>query len=359
MGLKLLNGCVIGLLLFCCLGADKLLVAQQQNTSNVQPPPEKTEAVGSPALHVQMQDRSQSEMRLGDYLTLHVQNLAEWTKAGNSPWNLILFLNNRPMKGIHPSDVNEQAEYVEFRLERKGENDETWDQLMERGKNWDWCKVSRILQASTGLDNGYAVASEAQFRMVFLSRFAFLLIAVIIGGSFCVLLFVGRKTPLLKDDPAGPYSLARTQMALWSWLTIDAYLYLYVLSQDPAVDIPASILGLMGISATTYVAAAMVDRSMDPASGKAAPEPSKGFFQDIFGGKQLSLHRLQMIGWTVALAFVFVIQVVRTLSIPDFNPTLLGLMGLSAGTYVGFKIPEKQSQKPDQGAKAEGAAAGG
>jgi hypothetical protein len=31
------------------------------------------------------------------------------------------------------------------------------------------------------------------------------------------------------------------------------------------------------------------------------------------------------------------------LSIPDFNPTLLGLLGMSAGTYVGFKFPENKS----------------
>jgi hypothetical protein len=24
---------------------------------------------------------------------------------------------------------------------------------------------------------------------------------------------------------------------------------------------------------------------------------------------------------------------------PDFNSTVLGLMGISAGTYIGFKIP--------------------
>jgi hypothetical protein len=27
---------------------------------------------------------------------------------------------------------------------------------------------------------------------------------------------------------------------------------------------------------------------------------------------------------------------------PQFNPTLLGLMGISSGTYLGFKVPESR-----------------
>ena len=64
---------------------------------------------------------------------------------------------------------------------------------------------------------------------------------------------------------------------------------------------------------------------------------------DISGGEGVSLHRVQIIGWTVVLVFVFTVQVFTKLSIPDFNPTLLGLLGLSAGTYVGFKFPENQT----------------
>jgi hypothetical protein len=33
----------------------------------------------------------------------------------------------------------------------------------------------------------------------------------------------------------------------------------------------------------------------------------------------------------------------RFLAMPDFDPTLLGLMGISSGTYIGFKFPEKKS----------------
>lgn len=196
--------------------------------------------------------------------------------------------------------------------------------------------------------------SYAAFEMVFLPRswLLFILAATIL--SFALLLILGRKSALLKSAAGGPFSLARTQMALWSWLTLNAYLYLTALNHDPAVEIPVSVLGLLGISATTYVAAAMVDRG----STSGPPEPSRGFFRDIAGGTNVSLHRLQMIGWTLVLAIAFIAQVLNRLSIPDFNPTLLGLMGLSAGTYVGFKFPENQASKPGESAKTAAASAG-
>jgi hypothetical protein len=53
-----------------------------------------------------------------------------------------------------------------------------------------------------------------------------------------------------------------------------------------------------------------------------------------------SLARFQMAVWTVVLGFVFVVAVYNTLAMPDFSATLLGLTGISAGTYVGFKIPD-------------------
>jgi len=37
---------------------------------------------------------------------LRVANLADWTAQGNSPWDLILFLNGRPFPGLHPISID-------------------------------------------------------------------------------------------------------------------------------------------------------------------------------------------------------------------------------------------------------------
>jgi hypothetical protein len=36
---------------------------------------------------------------------------------------------------------------------------------------------------------------------------------------------------------------------------------------------------------------------------------------------------------------VFLYTVWNDLAMPDFDPVLLGLLGISNGTYVGFKLP--------------------
>jgi hypothetical protein len=50
-----------------------------------------------------------------------------------------------------------------------------------------------------------------------------------------------------------------------------------------------------------------------------------------------------MVVWTVVLTLIFVHEVYATLSMPQFSDTLLTLMGISSGTYVALKIPEKKS----------------
>jgi hypothetical protein len=54
----------------------------------------------------------------------------------------------------------------------------------------------------------------------------------------------------------------------------------------------------------------------------------------------ISLHRFQMMVWTLVLGIIFVASVVYTLGMPTFGGTLLAIMGISGGTYLGFEFPE-------------------
>ena len=53
--------------------------------------------------------------------------------------------------------------------------------------------------------------------------------------------------------------------------------------------------------------------------------------------------RLQIFVWTIVLLIIFVRSVYDQLAMPDFSATLLGLMGISGGTYLGFKFPDQKS----------------
>jgi hypothetical protein len=82
---------------------------------------------------------------------------------------------------------------------------------------------------------------------------------------------------------------------------------------------------------------------IDELKNKAEPVPSGGFLQDLLGDDEgVSFHRFQMFAWTLVLTVIFVNTVYDGLSMPDFDATLLGLMGISGGTYIGFKLPAQQ-----------------
>ena len=73
-------------------------------------------------------------------------------------------------------------------------------------------------------------------------------------------------------------------------------------------------------------------------------KPWKVVMYDLLGDKEsISFHRFQIFVWTIVLGFIFVIQVNNDLTMPEFSGTLLGLMGISAGTFIGFKLPDQKS----------------
>ncbi len=66
---------------------------------------------------------------------------------------------------------------------------------------------------------------------------------------------------------------------------------------------------------------------------------SRGFLADLlYDGDHVSLHRFQIVVWTLILGGLFTFSVMYNLSMPEFGTELLALMGISSGTYLGFKF---------------------
>jgi hypothetical protein len=198
-----------------------------------------------------------------------------------------------------------------------------------------------------------------------------------------------------------PYSLGRWQMAFWFTLIFATFIALYVLMVDYHTISPQA-LALMGVSGLTGISSIavdiikdtpadaanralralgfnqhddvertrqeIVDRQRQIAPGlpplqlqtlndeirdrqsrlqtyqeRIAPFVTAGWYRDLTtdlnGG---ALHRVQIVAWTLVLGVVFVIGVYIDLAMPQFDTTLLALMGLSSAGYVGFKYPEAQ-----------------
>jgi hypothetical protein len=87
---------------------------------------------------------------------------------------------------------------------------------------------------------------------------------------------------------------------------------------------------------------ALINPQLDQLTASADAAVSKGFIRDILrDASGYSFHRFQIFAWTIVLGIIFVSSVYNNLTMPEFSATLLGLMGLSSGTYIGFKFPEK------------------
>ena len=152
-----------------------------------------------------------------------------------------------------------------------------------------------------------------------------------------------------------------------------SFLFIWLITNAYDILTP-SILALIGISGGTSLSAAVIDNSKkqdlinetkelqvrhnDPQTGdmekkqlmdkirgnikQLMPQSSHGFFKDLLEDVNgISFHRLQMLVWTFVLGILFIYTVCKRLSMPDFDTMLLALQGLTAGTYLGFKFPEK------------------
>jgi hypothetical protein len=339
-------------------------------------------------------------------LTVKCSGLKEWAQA-HDPAKLLLYLDGTAMTGLVPKidRTNAKGNCLYFRLERisgsenKNANSKAWDALLSRpkgfGKNGD-------VRVTVGPETGIPFESDQTARLEALDVNWFIAYAIGFGVLLVGMIWLGRSSNLLRDsggsiasDKHWPYSLARCQMAFWFFLIVAAYAFIFMVTG--AVDtLTGSVLALMGISASTGLAAVAVDNSkrsqaqaeldklniekatleaQKAAATTASPfpadrearlrqlngepgidgliaqqttllvrKPSEWFVKDILSDADgISFHRLQIAVWTIVLGIIFGISVYNVLSMPTFSAELLALLGISGGTYIGFKFPEKLS----------------
>jgi hypothetical protein len=103
---------------------------------------------------------------------------------------------------------------------------------------------------------------------------------------------------------------------------------------------------LLGISVGTTAGASVIDNSQTDRPQHQSL-PSQGFWKDILSDASgISIHRFQMVVWTIVFGVVFIALVVREVGFPHFEPNVLLLMGISSGTYLLLKNGE--NKKPEK-----------
>lgn len=337
---------------------------------------------------------------LTDYVTVHVCNLDEFlAESERQQQPVSLYLEGVDTKNP-PVGVNREEQTLTFVADRNEDNKQYW-------RLWLYDPINephQELRVSVGrggerpLPRVNGANMKVRLDKVWFNWFTGLLIAFMIAVVLGVFL-AGRYTDMLRDGPSlGPirqtYSLARTQMAWWFVLILLAYVFVWLITGDRDT-IPASLLGLMGISAATAVAAVAISPGTTPraealrasieadiasidaslarieaqravtpdlmplldkkrdeqqrarnaltvrAASLTSVVPTRGFGRDLVcddrGG--VTLDRVQIAVWTLILGLIFISSVTLELTMPEFSGTLLALMGISSGTYIGFQMP--------------------
>ncbi len=339
---------------------------------------------------------------LGQPITVSVKGLNGWSKQkGNDVRSLRLYLAGQMLPKQQPSLISLSQEYVNFILRpdmSDSEDRRRWTLILQEARRQYEGSIPISVGPSSSLQ---PFDSEGFIRLQVYPRYTPLVVGLLVA-LFLALIALGYRSELLRDttgdkpDPPArsPLSLGRVQMAWWFYLVIAAYLYLWLVTEQTNMVTP-SVLALIGISAGTGLAAVFVDQqkqtdaatkrtalviqqsslqsriadlvAASPIAGSAldtelqdkktklgevnatlttlppppAPAISHGFLDLLRDGDGVSFHRFQIVVWTIVFGIVFVRAVLMTLTMPEFDSTLLGLMGLSSGTYVGFKFPEK------------------
>ncbi|MGE4560266.1 MAG: hypothetical protein AB7E77_08695 [Desulfobulbus sp.] len=240
---------------------------------------------------------------------------------------------------------------VSFQLRRQSQQEENrtaWDTLFAKQHG----SYTMVLPMALSIDQALPVEvrSIPSFRFAVVSENAARITNAVCLLVFAVLYFLLVRSPsALRESRNGVYSLGKSQMAFWGLLVLLSFLGLWVLTGSME-RIPEQVLALLGISGATGLGSLLITTSK---LGDQAPmltnSTARDFLRDILDdGNGFSLHRMQVVAWTLILGTVFFKSVNKVMSMPEFPETLLLLMGISNGLYLGFKFPEKQQAAPQQ-----------
>lgn len=187
--------------------------------------------------------------------------------------------------------------------------------------------------------------------------------AILIGVAFLVVLYVVTafitghwRLKEVFNGFDGFGSTSKLQWFLWLIAILFGYVATWVLRAEQGdytalSDIPVNLLTVLGFSTATaaaakgitagYVQTGKVAKTGVPANPTAAT--TGGVFQDDTGGPELA--KIQMIAFTIIAIGIFLATVFHQIAIgdikdglPNIDSSLLVLMGISQGGYLGKKL---------------------
>jgi len=291
-----------------------------------------------------------TQVAMGREVTVCVMGLYNWIYVKkNDPAKLRLSIGGQVLSKMSLSTLAPPGqEYVNFALRMDpddSEDQKSWAEIVYSFRHSPRHTLTISIAEGTQVFESHAVTT-IQTHPAYWFYLVILFICLLLA-----LAYLAHTTPLLRSTlgvsascvMAAPFSLGLVQMAFWFYVALAGYVY--VCASTLQIHVPmGSMLGLLGISASTGLAAAAVDvrkKDLAQAGAPQAAAASKGFVLDILSDADgISFHRFQIVVWTIVIGAVSTWNMYRYMAMPVLDASLLTLMGISSGTYVGFKFPE-------------------
>lgn len=256
------------------------------------------------------------------------------------------------------SDLNAAYDKVLFKLDRTPANLQYWDIVY--GSPWKFTHPGKIGlgyddQVFTELYPGpdrtvhFQLVSPAAVWVAGFGVF-FLALGIITLAHRSALLRSGKEGEISSagvplDAMQRPYSLAKTQLAWWTFIIMGSYLVIYCVTGE-MTNISMTTLSLLGISAGTAGLSGLIGSPGDvgkPLPG--GPVVSQSWLTDILSDSNgVSINRLQKVVITLLLGYFFVRTVYKTVAMPEWNNNETLLLAISSATYLGLKWQDNKTE---------------
>ena len=292
----------------------------------------------------------------GDYIIIKIDSMPAMDAITDSisgmkkdtMADVILYINGNAMRDIGVMNVDHQKQELTFHLDRHSAY------LMKFYPKFPYLWSSILVSFSAGYKNGMilpVVSGLKQTNLEYVSRWSMVFSLLFIATIIATFIVLAAKTNLIRiGDYRSPFSLALTQLSFWSIVVASSFVYIWIVTEE-LPPITGSTLVLISVSALTTAGSRLVD--LRAKTQGYVSKLSESFIEDILQDEQgYSVHRAQMFMWTVIMGIIFVTSVIRLQQIPQLDESLLGLMGISSGAYVGLKTMENKKE-PDAKQKEE------
>lgn len=262
---------------------------------------------------------------------------------------VVLYVNEYPVEDIEVLSVNPFTKKVTFLPERTSQLANVLPNVFIR---------TVPLELRVGYKDGFYSRKPVYVKLDQYDQNYF------IGGMFfiltalAVLIWLAAKSSILRDplrewDPnwrkkprseQPHFSLTRTQLAWWTMVVFASFVFLFIVRRELVMNPQALVL--MGIALST----SGVSSLMDNPTGDAPPQARiihRSFFLDILSdGNGVSITRFQTVLFNIIIGLAFLIHVVTKLEMPEFDSSILGLLGLSSAGFAALKTMEKKQSAP-------------